>query len=287
MKSESYKCYSLTKKGNMKPIGLIHARMERTDFVLQSLHKLKPEDMNKYVSHLTDKLSEIVGDYTFEMNVFDWNFIRKDLEILPNFPQLEKAIFYWSCKTLKLPDNYKSDQGEIELVFFDEIKSNERLSYHRVKTFVEIYGEDLGTELYKQIVPEVVKALKSKYLGEKPADPKSVNILVSNKRSIESWCKTGLADFSFHIFDDYKIVYRFDSCLTPEALKDFKDPDIAYLASCYIGDVPEWNKDKIIHLRRTQTLHHAEFCDEMYWNNLVHPDAEQPSLEFTENMGKE
>lgn len=24
-----------------------------------------------------------------------------------------------------------------------------------------------------------------------------------------------------------------------------------------------------------------------YWNNHVHPEAEQPSLEFTESMGKE
>jgi len=69
-------------------------------------------------------------------------------------------------------------------------------------------------------------------------------------------------------------------------VKDFDDPDIAYLATCYIGDNPEWNKDKIIHMRRTQTLHHAKFCDEMYWNNYVHPDAEQPTLEFIEDIGK-
>ncbi|MGC9778022.1 MAG: hypothetical protein HZR80_02130 [Candidatus Heimdallarchaeota archaeon] len=40
-------------------------------------------------------------------------------------------------------------------------------------------------------------------------------------------------------------------------------------------------------MRRTQTLHHGDFCDELYWNNVVHPNAEQPSLEFTKKLGKE
>lgn len=71
-----------------------------------------------------------------------------------------------------------------------------------------------------------------------------------------------------------------------EVLKDFNDPDIAYLCSCYLRDSPSNNEGYIVHMRKTQTLHHAKFCDEFYWNNYVHPDAEQPSLEFVENMGK-
>jgi hypothetical protein len=39
-------------------------------------------------------------------------------------------------------------------------------------------------------------------------------------------------------------------------------------------------------MRRTQTLHHAPFCDELYWNNYVHPNTEHPSLEFIEKIGK-
>ncbi|MCG3227590.1 MAG: hypothetical protein H7645_11790 [Candidatus Heimdallarchaeota archaeon] len=286
MKIETHQCGSLTKRGNITPSKVIKDRMERTDLVLKFFHKLKPEELSMYVSHFKDKLHEIIGDYKFDINAFDWDFLREGMEMIQNFQDLEKAVFLWICKTLKLPNNYNSEQGEIELMYFDWIKSGERLSYHRVKTFVELYGEEIGTEIYKQIIPDIIKELKSRYKREQPDDPKSQTILVSNKRSIESWCRIGLVDFAFCIFDDHKIVYRFDSCLTPEALKDFNDPDVAYLASCYIGDAPEWNKDKIIHMRRTQTLHHEDFCDEMYWNNFVHPNAEQPSLEFTKNIGK-
>ncbi|NPD88612.1 MAG: hypothetical protein HGN29_07800 [Asgard group archaeon] len=287
MKTESHKCYSLTKKGNINPSNVIKERMERTDLVIKFFHKLKPEDLNLYINTLKDKLDEIVGDYEFDESAFDWEFLREGNEVLSDFPDFEKTVFLWICKTLKIPDTYHSEKGAIELVYFDEIKSKARLPYYRVKTFAEMYGKEEGIEIYKQVVQEVIKALKSKYMPPKPPNPESITILASNKGSIESWRRIGLVDFTYCIFDDFKIIYRFDNCLTPEALKDFNDPDIAYLATCYIGDAPEWNKDKIIHMRRTQTLHHAKFCDEFYWNNYVHPDAEQPSLEFTRNMGKD
>ena len=287
MKTESYKCFSLDKKGDSNPELFIKNRLERVDSVIKSFKLIKPEDLNQYVTKLKTKFGEIVGDYSFDADKFNWDEMRENLKLLPNYSELEKLVFLYQCKTIKLPNNYSSDQGEIELRYFDRIKAHERTSYYLVRILADIYGKEKGTEIYKQIVPYIIKDMKSKDKSEKPEDPKTVNIIDSNKRSIKSWCKSGLADFAFHIYDNYKVIYRFDSCLTPEVLKEFNDPDIAYLSSCYIGDVPEWNEGKIIHLRRTQTLHHAPFCDELYWNNYVHPETEQPSLEFIENIGKD
>jgi hypothetical protein len=82
------------------------------------------------------------------------------------------------------------------------------------------------------------------------------------------------------------VLFRFDRCLTHEALRDLNDPDIAYLASCYIGDAEEFNPGRTRYVRRTQTLHHGDFCDELYWDVDFHTDPEQPSLEFTRMLGK-
>jgi len=287
MQIENHKCFSLTKKGKSKPEDIIKARLERVDSVTKFFRLILPEDLSFYISKLKEKFSEAVGDYDFNYNAFNWKIIRERLELIPNFPDLEKSVFLFVCKSIKLPNNYTSNQGEIELFHFDRIKALERTSYYLVKALADIYGKEEGTRIYKQIVPYLIREMKSKDKTEKPTNPKTVTILDSNKRSIESWCKMGLADFAFCIFDDHKVIYRFDSCLTPEALKEFNDPDIAYLSSCYIADVPEFNEGRTIHLRRTQTLHHAKFCDELYWNNYVHPDAEQPSLDFTQNIEKD
>ncbi|MHA1200745.1 MAG: hypothetical protein ACTSQF_15605 [Candidatus Heimdallarchaeaceae archaeon] len=188
---------------------------------------------------------------------------------------------------MNLPQDYTSDDGKVELLFYNRIKVGEAVSYYLVRTFVDVYGREEGTEIYKQIVPYLIRERKENDPEELPDDPKTKTILELNKSSIESWCSIGMADFSSYLFDEFKIVYRFDKCLIPEVLKEFNDPDLAYLASCYLGDNPEMNKDRVIHMRRTQTLQHSDFCDEMYWNNIVHPDTEQPSLEFTKNIGEE
>ncbi len=286
MKIENYNCFSLEKKGNASPINNMRARFARVDSVLKYFKEIVPEDLNRYVFDLKNKFDGDIGDYRFDKKAFDWKEIREDLDLLPNFPDLEESVFQYICKTINLPTDYKSENGEIELSFYDRVKAGETVSYYLVRTLADIYGKQEGTKIYKQIVPLMIKERRRNEKEERPEDPKTVTILDSNKSSIEAWCNIGLVDFSFCIFDDYKIIYRFDKCLTPEVLKEFNDPDIAYLATCYMADNPEFNEGRIIHMRRTQTLHHAKFCDELYWNNYIHPDTEQPSLEFTEKIGK-
>jgi hypothetical protein len=101
-------------------------------------------------------------------------------------------------------------------------------------------------------------------------------------RAIKRWTETGLGNFTRVIFDNHKILYKFDKCMTPEVLKELNDPEFAYLCSCYVGDAPDFNFGNQF-LRRTQTLHHGSFCDELYWDPRVHDDPEQPPLEFTKN----
>ena len=287
MKIENFKCFSTSKKTKYVPEKLINTRLKRVDEFLDFYKEIKPEDLSLYVTNLINKFREVVDVYEFNANAFDWDLFRQDLKLLQNFPELEKLIVLFACKTLELPEDYVNKQGEIESPYFDQRKTGERISYFMVRTLVDTYGKEEGTGIYKQIVPRLIKAWRSKMSSEQPEDPKSVKIIDSNKKSIKAWCESGLADFTSCRIDDYKVVYRFDSCLTPEALKEFNDPDIAYLSTCYIADIPEFNEGRIIHLRRTQTLHHAKFCDEFYWNNHVNPDAEQPSLDFVEKMGKD
>ena len=286
MKIENYKCFSLTKKEKYTPENFIKARLQRIDLFLKIFKSIKPDELNIYISNIKDKFSEIVGDYQFNVEAFNWELMRDELIILQNIPDLERLIFLYVCMTVDLPEDYMNEQGEIEVPYFDLRKTGERISYYLVRTLVDTYGKEEGTEIYKQIAPELIREFRAKEKPEEPKDPKSITVAENNQKYVEAWCRVGLADFTSCLIDDYKVVYRFDSCLTPEALKDFNDPDIAYLSSCYIADIPEFNEGRTIHLRRTQTLHHAKFCDEFYWNNDVYPDAEQPALDFTENIGK-
>ena len=287
MKIESSKSFSLTKRGNFEPQKIVMQQLERVDSITRIFKSIKEQDIDLYILKLTEKFNELVREYNFNREAFDWDEMRTNTEFLTNYPELEQQIFLYTVKTLQLPKEYESKQGEIELGYFDWIKAFRRVAYFLVRVLADIYGKEEGTAIYKQIVPIFLQEIKTKNPVEQPENPKSVKILDMHDRQVQAWKDCGLADFAFCLYDDYKVVYRFDNCLTPEALKEFNDPDLAYLSSCYTTDHPEFNRGRIIHLRRTQTVHHAEFCDEFYWNNHVYPDEEQPSLEFTKNLGKE
>ena len=287
MKCENYECYSTTKKSPIDPLIHFKTRMGHVELIIKTLKGMRPDELDIFIEKLTKNFADAAEGYSINQEVFNWSNIREGLELLPNFPDLERHLFLYICKTLKLPQDYTPDQGEIELVFFDRLKAGEVVSFQCVKTFVDVYGREEGIEVYKQIVPHINRKRNEDNPEELPKDPKTLTLHEHTKRCINSWCNIGLVDFSYCALDDFKVIYRFDRCLVPDVLKEFNDPDLAYLASCYLGDHPSRNEGRVIRMRRTQTLQHSEFCDELYWNNLVHPDTEQPSLEFTKNIGKD
>ncbi|NHJ05428.1 MAG: hypothetical protein EAX90_11425 [Candidatus Heimdallarchaeota archaeon] len=154
-----------------------------------------------------------------------------------------------------------------------------RISYHSVKAFAELLGKEEGIKLYTKIITRMIEDASKR-------NPQKSDISTSDycKRAIKSWCDYGMADFSYIELDEHKTIFRFDSCFAHEVLKDFNDPDIAYYASCYVADLPAFNEGKIIKLRRTQTLHHSDFCDELYWDSRYHDNPEHPTKDFLEKM---
>ena len=156
------------------------------------------------------------------------------------------------------------------------------LNYNRTKTFTDIFGTDEGVSYYKIVILEFVSRHYSS-----DSYPDKTNLDNHRKYMINSLSNQGLADFTCGIIDDYQNIYRIDRCMEHEVLKKYKDPDIAYLSQCYIADIPEFNEDKVIHVRRTQTLNHAAFCDELYWNKNQVKDAKQPDLDMVGSMKEE
>ncbi|MHA1187366.1 MAG: L-2-amino-thiazoline-4-carboxylic acid hydrolase [Candidatus Heimdallarchaeota archaeon] len=283
MGSKYHKCYN---ENTIIKIKLKEKTLEfvtQTDNILKFLKQIKPEIHEKYVTAFTKRLNDIVEEYQISKESINIKALVSETSYLKDNEKLAELVIRFVFKHLSLPERYKIDKEEIELRSIDRVLALERLSYYRVKAFEDVLGKEEGIKLYTEVVILVVKEMKQKM----KSNPKTT-IKSANKGAIEYWCEEGIADFTFEILDDGQCIYRFDTCVTHEALKDLNDPDIAYYASCYIGDIEEWNKGKTICMRRTQTLHHADFCDELYWDSRVHKEPpKQPSLEFTKNIAQE
>ena len=290
MKIETHKVCNPDKKILVSPQEKIRECFNWTDQVLRYLDDIRPEITSKYVVALNERLLDAVRGFRVDPPSFDTEEMSQGLSHLGSYLDLRDLIVRFTCKHLDLPAGYKPGPEEIEVSSLNVVKANDRLSYHRVKALVDLLGREEGIPLYKEIVARKLVAdrvenerIKKERLEKGEKEISSVEMI---ERAVKAWTEIGLADFTVAVIDDHKVLYRFDRCLTPEALKDLNDSDIAYLASCYIGDAEEFNPGKTRYLRRTQTLHHGDFCDELYWDVDFHTDPEQPSLVFTRMLGK-
>lgn len=290
MKVETHKAYNPNKRIKINPQKKIGRCFKWTDHMLRFLDDTRPDTTSKYILALNGRLLDAVGAFRVGPPSFDTEEMLQGLSHLVNHSDLQDLIIRFICKHLDLPAGHKPGPEEIEVLSLNDSRAGRRLSYHRVKALVDLLGREEGIPLYKEIVNRILMAervereqIKKERLEK---DEKEITSAEYVERAVKAWTDYGLADFTVAVIDDHKVLYRFDRCLAHEALKDLKDPDIAYLASCYVGDAEEFNPGKTRYLRRTQTLHHGDFCDELYWDVAFHTDPEQPSLGFTRMLGK-
>jgi hypothetical protein len=275
MRVETHNVYDPDKPKEITPREEFEFNLDRTDTVLKYLKEIKPEAVEDYVDALNNRLLEAVEG--FESPQFDVGELLEDLPDISGYPDLVESIVLFTCMQLGIKEG--NLDGKVEVTSLMYTKSFRRLGYHRVKALVELLGVEEGVPVYKEIVARKLRADRA------TLDDKT-SALETMPQAVKNWTNIGLADFTVAVIDDHRVLYRFDSCLVPESLRDFNDPDIAYLASCYTGDSPEFNPGRKRYMRRTQTLHHGTFCDEFYWDVDVYPDPEQPTLEFTRTLGK-
>lgn len=287
MRIESCKFFNAEAKSKINLSEYIRRNLEQTESVIKYFNKLRPDKLDEYLKAFEKRLSYVAKDPRLDISMLNFESIGQNLAILDKYPELEKAIGNFICELLELPEGLSSAEKEIEIPCLNIRKASSHLSYYRVKAIEDLLGKDEATKLYKEIVKYLIQERKEQNPPEIPEDPRKVTRIDSRERVLKQYRELGVGDFTIAIFDDYKELYKFDKCIAHEVLKGFEDPDIAYLSSCYISGHPDNNEGETIHVRRTQTLHHGDFCDELYWNDVVHPNAEQPSPEFVRKLGKE
>jgi hypothetical protein len=281
MEEKYYKCYNAESVVEFNPVERMKSHIKRTDSIITYLKEIRKEILSSYIEAFSKRLASEIKKYNIDSSSLI-DDIKNELKYLNTDEKLTKLVIRFMGKKMEIPDGSKIESKISKFKILNWTKAFEGLSYFRVKAFADILGKEEGIKLYTKLLGLYVKELnESKKINEKHT------VKSRNEGAVKYWCKEGIADFTFTFIDDNQVLYRFDKCVTHEALKDFNDPDIAYIASCFMGDIKEWNEGDVIHLRRTQTLHHGDFCDELYYDSRVHKKPpEQPTLDYARSIGK-
>lgn len=282
MEIKSYNCYNEKSELESDPKNWINYQYGFMNSIIKYLNEFKPDFVKDFILHLKGRIGKAIDSIEQKEGIYELPDIEAKYEFLDDNLELKKLIKEFFLVHLNPMKKSQENPERYIVNFYNRAKAMERLSYHRVKTFAELLGKEDGIKLYTKILTLIQEDMKRDH-----QEPDDVSITKNRENAIKSWCKIGLCDFTYGVLDEHITIYRFDKCFTHEVLKDFNDPDIAYYASCYIGDLPTRNDGLLICMRRTQTLHHGDFCDELYWDSRHHKNPEQPSLDFTRKLGKD
>ena len=286
MKVESWKAYNPDAIIKAKLGERLQTSYRKTNTILGYVKEINEDIFDDFVSAFQNRIDFVRGT---EGNIDSESIseLIQDYDHLKNNDELTILATQYVFHHLKIPMDLEHLDKEIEVTSFNDACENERLMYYLAKAGADVLGNKEGIEFWKKVVALRLRDDRIEYekiIKERErTGQKGPTMIENSDGAIKRWTSIGLGDFTRCIMDDHKILYRFDKCVTHEVLKDLNDPEYAYISSCYIGDAPEYNFG-IKFLRRTQTLHHGQFCDELYWDSRVHENPEQPSLEFTKKM---
>ncbi len=278
---KNHRCYNPKAETEVEPVNWIKGQMSSMNSVLKYLAEIKPEFVDEYALHLIKRVEKAVESIEKKEGYYDFPEIEEKFEFLDKYPKLRKLTREFILAHANPMKKSPNDSEKYLVYGYNHSMAFRRISYHRVKSFAEFLGKDEGIELYTEILTRMIREVSKKRPEEEDITNKKYC-----ERAIKNWCDYGMADFASCEMDEHMTLFRFDSCFAHEVLKDFNDPDIAYYASCYGADLPVFNEGRFIRVLRSQTLHHADFCDELYWDSRVHKDPKMPDIAFTKNIGK-
>ncbi|NPE09345.1 MAG: hypothetical protein GNW80_13750 [Asgard group archaeon] len=280
MEIKTHKCHNTKAEYEENPNEFLKNQFGTMNSVIKFLSEFKPKIVEDYIQHLIKRIKNAIDSIEKKDGNYDFS-VEEKFEFLDKYPELRKLSQEFLLLHLNPIMKSSTDPQKHTVYGFNHSMAFRRISYHRVKSFTEMLGKEEGIKLYTKILTRMIEVAR-----KKNPEKSDVSIAKFQKRATKSWCDYGMADFTSCVLEENMIVFRFDSCFAHDVLKDFNDPDIAYYASCYVADLPAFNEGRFLKLRRTQTLHHDDFCDELYWDARAHDNPKHPSIDFISNMGK-
>lgn len=280
MEVKYYKSEVTDPKRKVNPVDVINENCLRLNYVLRYLGQLRPKRVKDYVIALEMCLREDIEGYSIDYSHLELDETLKDCDHLNRFPELRDVMIQFVFCKLKVPDEYVPESKEIEVSLMDWLRSTNVFRYHRVKAITEIMQREEGIKLWKEMVFRST---------EDSLRNSNEEIHPPIKEITDGWMKTGekeesSLELTVVRYDDHKVALRFDRCPVFDSVKHLEDREVAYLSYCWTGQ-PEQELNKLSRRKNTpQTLYHAEYCVEFYWDNDVHPDAQPPSTEFWEKI---
>jgi hypothetical protein len=275
MEYRTFKSYDPNVTREVSPAERVDSTFADTHKMIEYVQMKKPEILNDFIQAVEKRLKGQLCDFRFEEG-FDFKDSKEKYPSVEQFPSLYELTLSFVYKHLGLEANHNVGDEKLTVLAIKSSGSVTVPRYLRIKAMIDVLGREKGIQLYKDYVS---------YRTSLPVDEKiKGKISEFREQAIKNWSGAKAMDFAVYVFDDHKHVCKFTNCLSYDALKHLDDHEVGYLTQCYPTTFMVEQMYETLGQRRRVTLFNHPYCDELYWDKSVHPNPEQPSLEFMDKI---
>lgn len=254
----------------------------RLDYILGFIKKTKPEIFDLFVSNLEKNYSNLKKEDYVSIRNFKISKSIDEFEYLKHYKKLAENSLNYFLSLLELSSDIDWENEKIKVKERNYLRSFLIPSYQNIVSLSDTIGKEDAVKIFKIFVTEYTiirnKETKNKFDTLEELRDEDIRDFVKNGNPgwvrIEGTVENG------------KLIYRRDTCLWAEAIKDFSDSDFRYLVACYSdfqGSKIYWNKHFIL------TMKHTIAKGDLYCSCVVHDtridwDLTHPKEEFWESI---
>ncbi|MGY5858411.1 MAG: L-2-amino-thiazoline-4-carboxylic acid hydrolase [Candidatus Thorarchaeota archaeon] len=274
---EYYGKYTEDAAGEINVEGQIRDWLQTMELMFDYIESTRSEIREEYLEKLESKYVGELEGTSVDVGTVGFDKIANDQTLLGSYPQFKDQGLRIVMKYIPLQEGYKLSDDNDTIRWIGYCRAKYTLQYHQLTSLVEILGRESGIEVFKEFVD---------FWGEELAkEPKGTHTIEEVRENrVKAWSTGGAMEFGVVDVGEAAFLAKFDRCVSHESMKHVDDPELAYYIVCYPGARLLEYVHENISMRRTQTLFTADFCDEVRWDRHIHPDFEQPSLEFSRKL---
>jgi len=257
----------------------------RLDYLLGFITREKPEIYGDFVENLVKSYSQMVKfDYFSDKNQkYDIEESLTNYENLRKHKELAINSLNYFLGLLEAPKNSDWTKEKVKVPKGNFFRSFLIPRYQNIRILTDTIGREEAVRLYKIYRTEHAKIFTAE-----------------NRRNrfdtLEELRQDDFDDYERDgnpgwvriegIVEDGKFIYRKDSCLYAEAMKDYPDGEFKFLAACYYdfeGTRIQWNENFILTMKHT-IAEGDPYCSCVVHDTRIDWDLTHPKIEFWENI---
>ena len=268
-------CYNPDKRNSLNVQSFVETSLVLLDRLLVYLAEHKPGILDEYITGLELKYKSAITSSFKITDTLDLSNVS-EMKILTDFPDLLKACADFILTTLEVPQTYAWEPRELDLLTEKETKTSYHHFYYRAKVLADLMDRDEAIQLLKEFIDYALETYVQVPKYEDLSSMYEDNIRESYENESADWIAVPVSGGRY--------ISRGDRCGPYVVLKEFNDPELAYIVACY-GDfalIKKRNENFV--LTRTHTQMNGPYCDTCIHDTRIVGKIEHPPKEVFENL---